>query len=139
MFGMPPGQILGSGTSLDKILERAADSLEHAPGTARELVEEGLGIGLESIQGATMVVVGHPSTQDPKQVIQGLQLWRIGREEDQVQPGAMPLQERSDLSRLLRAMEPGIVGEHDGLAPTRPRPVHEDIHQGAEGQMLFLP
>lgn len=83
-----------------------------------------------------MVVVGHPSTQDSKQVIQGLELGRIGGEEDQFQPGAVPVQERRDLSRLVRAMEPSIVGEDDSLAPSGPRPVHEDIHQGAERETV---
>jgi hypothetical protein len=59
---------------------------------ARELMEKRLRIGLESVQGLTMVVMGHPSAQNPKQVIQGLQLWRVGREEDQLQPSAMVLQ-----------------------------------------------
>jgi hypothetical protein len=90
--------MLGSGTPQDEAPKRTADGVEHAFRMARELAKECLGIALERIEGSAMVVVSHPSTQNPKQVIQRLQLWRIGREEDQCQPGAMPVQERSDLS-----------------------------------------
>lgn len=50
MIDMSPRQVLGSGTSLDKMLERTADSLEHPLGAARELVEELLCIGLKRIE-----------------------------------------------------------------------------------------
>jgi hypothetical protein len=38
-----------------------ADSLEYALGTACELAEELLRIGLERVERSAMVVVGHPS------------------------------------------------------------------------------
>ena len=103
---------------------------------AREFAEERLRIGLEGIQGLTMVVMDHPSAQNPKQVIQGLQLWRVGREEDQLQPWPVPLQERSDLPRLVRAMEPGIVEKDDGLPPSAPRSTDKSIAQGAERETV---
>jgi hypothetical protein len=103
---------------------------------AREFTEERLRIGLEGIQGLTMVVMGHPSAQNPKQVIQGLQLWRVGREEDQPQPWAMSSQQRGDLSRLFGTVEPGIVDENNGLPPSGPRSRDESIAQGAERETI---
>lgn len=103
---------------------------------ARELAEERLRIGLERIERSAMVVVGHPSAQDSKRVIQGLELWRVGREEDQLQPWAVPMQERSDLPRLVGTMEPGIVEKEDGLPPSAPRAMDEGIAQGAARETI---
>jgi hypothetical protein len=83
-----------------------------------------------------MVVMGHPSAQNPKQVIQGLQLWRVGREEDQPQPWAMSSQQRGDLSRLFGTVAPGIVDRDDGLPPSGPRSTDERIAQGAERETI---
>lgn len=83
-----------------------------------------------------MVVMGHPSAQNPKQVIQGLQLWRVGREEDQPQPWAMSSQQRGDLSRLFGTVEPGIVDEDDGLPSSGSRSTDERIAQGAERETI---
>jgi hypothetical protein len=110
MFGTPL-QMLRPEMPPCLVSEWTTDRAEHSLGPARKLTEERLRISLQGIERPTMVVMGDPSAQDPKQVIQGLQLWRVGRQEGQLQPGAMPAQERRDLPGFVRTMEPGIVEE----------------------------
>jgi hypothetical protein len=98
MLGAPPWKMLGSGPPQDELPEWTADCLEHLFRMARKLTKERLDIALDRIERSAIVVLSHPSAQDPKQVIQRLQLWCIGREEDRCQPGAMPVQERSNPS-----------------------------------------
>lgn len=78
------------------------------------------------------MIVGDPASEDSKQMIQRLELWRVRWQIDQLEPLTMPLQQSSHGARLLRAMEKRIVGEHDSTASPPPRAADQGIAQGAE-------
>jgi hypothetical protein len=103
---------------------------------AAEFVEEGLGIGLEIIEGCAVMVVRDPCPHHTKQMILRLQVRRVRRQVDQLEPATVAAQQGSDLSGFLGAVDMGIVTEHQGFSSSRAGAPDECLAQGAEGMTI---
>ncbi len=69
-------------------------------------------------------------------MIQGLQLWRVRGQVDQLQPASMMSQQRGDVARLFGTVEVGIVCQDDRSTAPGSRSTHQRIAQGAEGEAI---
>lgn len=70
-------------------------------------------------------------------MIQGLQLWRVGREEKPVPAKGQADDRMAAAERDLSARwNPALSTRDEGLSSTGLRPLHQDITQGAEGETV---
>lgn len=97
-----------------------------------ERMKPSLRIGFEHVRAGAMVIVGHATPQDTKQMVQGLEFRGVRGQVDQFQPAAMALQQCGDLARFLRPVDVGVVDHHEGLAPSASGAPDEGIAQGTK-------